>query len=71
MTEPPRQLRCTDPEVADLARALIEHGEGSLEYVAALRRCTQRLADWIDDQAARAVYDELAKAQATLADDPK
>lgn len=52
----PEPLRCTDSEVADLARALAEHGEGSPEHKAALSICVQRLADWIDDQAAHEAY---------------
>lgn len=68
----PAPLRCTDPEVAALARALLEHGEGSPEYKAALSKCVRRLSDWIDDQVARQVYGQLSRelTPATNAVDP-
>lgn len=65
MAEP---LRCTDQEVADLARALAEHGEDSPEARAALAICTQRLADWIDDQVAQKVYAQLFREQSQAYD---
>jgi hypothetical protein len=62
----PAPLRYTDAEVDALVRALAEHGEGSPEADAALAVCAQRLADWVDDQVARAVYGELAAKYANL-----
>lgn len=58
MAAPP--LRCTDPEVADVMRAVAEHGEDSPEARAAVSVCAQRLADWVDDQAAQAAYAQLS-----------
>lgn len=58
-----KPLRCTDPEVLDLAEAVAAHGEDSPEARAALAICVKRLADWIDDQAAREVYGQLLKAK--------
>lgn len=64
----PDPLRCTDREVLDLMGALAEHGEDSPEYRAALAVCTKKLADWIDDQAARAAYAQLAREHPPSAD---
>lgn len=54
-----KPLRFTDAEVGDLLRALVEHGEGSPAYQAALRVCTKRMADWVDEMVLQRVMRDM------------
>lgn len=52
MTEP---VRITDPDVSILMR----YGKDSPEGKAALKRLVQQLAEWVDNEALKAVYRDV------------